>query len=75
MLYADTTIMSSAGAECDHINHVSTQIPYALTVAAISFVSYIIAAFVKSWYITLPISILLTIGTLFVIKNITKEKN
>lgn len=72
---SDTTIMSSAGAECDHINHVSTQIPYALTVAAISFVSYIIAAFVKSWYITLPISILLTIGTLFVIKNITKEKN
>ena len=71
---SDTTIMSSAGAECDHINHVSTQIPYAVTVAAISFVSFIIAGFVQSWYICLPISIALTIGTLFVIKAITNKK-
>ena len=71
---SDTTIMSSAGAECDHINHVSTQIPYAATVAGISFVSFIIAGFVKNWLICLPISIALTIGTLFVIKTVTKSK-
>ncbi len=71
---SDTTIMSSAGAQCDHLNHVSTQIPYALTVAALSFVCYIIAGFVQSWYIVLPIGIVLTIATLFVIKAITKNK-
>ncbi len=72
---SDTTIMSSAGAACDHLVHVSTQIPYAVTVAGISFVSYIIASFVPTWYICLPISIVLTIGTLFVIKQITNKKN
>ena len=71
---SDTTIMSSAGAECDHINHVSTQLPYALTVAAVSFVSYIIAGFVQSAWIVLPISIVLTVGTLFVIKAMTAKK-
>ena len=71
---SDTTIMSSAGAQCEHISHVSTQIPYAITVAIISFVTYIIAGFVQSWYIVLPIGIVLTIGTLFVIKAITKNK-
>ena len=71
---SDTTIMSSAGARCDHINHVSTQMPYALTVAAISFVSFIIAAFVQNVYISLAIAFALTIGTLFVIKAITKGK-
>ena len=65
---SDTTIMSSAGARCDHINHVSTQLPYAITVAAVSFVSFIIAAFVQKWFIALPIGIALMIGTLFVIK-------
>lgn len=72
---SDTTIMSSAGAQCEHIAHVSTQLPYALTVAIISFVTYIIAGFVQVWYIVLPIGIVLTIGTLFVIKAITKNKN
>jgi len=72
---SDTSIMSSAGARCDHINHVSTQIPYAVTVAAVSFVSYIIAAFVQSWLIALPIAIILLLGTLFVIKTITVKKN
>ena len=73
---SDTTIMSSAGAECDHLNHVSTQIPYALTVAGISFVSFIIAGFIQNWMITLPIAIVLTVGTLFVIKAVTnKAKN
>lgn len=71
---SDTTIMSSAGAQCDHLNHVSTQIPYAVTVAAISFVCYVIAGFVQSWYIVLPIGIVLTIATLFVIKAMTKNK-
>ncbi len=71
---SDTTIMSSAGAQCDHINHVSTQIPYALTVAIISFVTYILAGFIQSWYIVLPIGIVLTVATLFVIKAITKNK-
>ena len=71
---SDTTIMSSAGAQCDHVNHVSTQIPYAVTVAAVSFVSYIISGFVKSWYIALPIAIIMMIATLFVIKAITKKK-
>ena len=68
---SDTTIMASAGAQCNHINHVSTQLPYAITVAAISFVSYIIAGFVNSWMIVLPIGIALTIATMFVIKKIT----
>ncbi len=65
---SDTTIMSSAGARCDHINHVSTQLPYAITVAAVSFVSFIIAAFVKVWFVALPIAIALMIGTMFIIK-------
>ena len=78
---SDTTIMSSAGARCDHINHVSTQLPYAITVAVVSFVSFIIASVIatlipgiQTWFISLPISIALMIGTMFVIKNIVKKK-
>jgi len=71
---SDTTIMASAGAQCDHINHVSTQLPYALTVAGVSAVSYIIAGFVPNWMIVLPIAFVLMIGTLFVIKAVTKNK-
>ncbi len=71
---SDTTIMASAGAECNHINHVSTQLPYALTVAGVSFVSYIIAGFIQSAWIALPISIALMIGTLFVLKLILGKK-
>ena len=71
---SDTTIMASAGAQCDHINHVSTQLPYALTVAGVSAVSYIIAGFIPNWYIALPIALVLMIGTLFVIKAVTKKK-
>ena len=66
--------MSSAGAQCNHINHVSTQLPYAITVAAVSFVSFIIAGFVQSWYICLPVGIALMIGTLLVIKFTTKNR-
>ena len=70
---SDTTIMSSAGACSDHLNHVSTQLPYAITVAAISFVMYVLAAFVQSAFILLPIGIALTILVLFVIKKVTKN--
>ena len=71
---SDTTIMASAGAQCDHINHVNTQLPYALTVAGVSFVSYIIAGFVPNWFIVLPIAIVLMIGTLLVIHKVSSKK-
>lgn len=71
---SDTTIMSSAGARCDHINHVSTQLPYAITVAAISFVGYILAGFVNNWMIVLPIMAAVTVLVLFVIKMLTNKK-
>ena len=71
---SDTTIMASAGAECNHVNHVSTQLPYALTCAAVSFVVYIIAGFTTSAVISLPIGIALMVGTLVIIKLATKKK-
>jgi Na+/H+ antiporter NhaC len=67
---SDTTIMASAGAQCDHIRHVSTQLPYAFTAAGVSFVVYIIAGFVRNWIICLPLGIVLMIGTVFVINRI-----
>lgn len=70
---SDTTIMSSAGAQCDHINHVSTQLPYATTVAAISFVGYIIAGFVQNAYIVLAICSVAVIATLAIIKFMQKK--
>ena len=70
---SDTTIMSSAGAQCDHINHVSTQLPYAITVAGITFVSYIFAGFVQNVWISLAFATVLTVATLFVIKATTKK--
>lgn len=70
---SDTTIMASAGSQSNHINHVSTQLPYALTVAGVSFITYIIAGFVQS-VIALPIGIALMLGTLFVLKAVTKKK-
>ena len=71
---SDTTIMSSAGGECNHINHVATQMPYAISVAAISFVMYLLSAFIKSAYILLPVGIVLIIAFLFVMKSLTKKK-
>ena len=65
---SDTTIMASAGAQCDHVNHVSTQLPYAVTAAAVSFVAYIVAGFVRTAWIALPVGIVLMLGVLFVIK-------
>jgi Na+/H+ antiporter NhaC len=70
---SDTTIMASAGSQSNHLNHVSTQLPYALTVAGVSFVTYVIAGFVQS-VIALPIGIALMLGTLFVIKALSKKK-
>ena len=67
---SDTTIMASAGAQCDHIRHVSTQLPYALTAAGVSFVAYIITGFVRNWIICLPLGIVLMIGAIFVINRI-----
>lgn len=69
---SDTTIMSSAGAQCDHINHVSTQLPYALTVAGISAVGFLLAPFIQNPWICLAITSLLTVGVLFVIKKFSK---
>ena len=70
---SDTTIMASAGAQCDHVTHVSTQLPYAITVAAVSFVSFIVAGFVPNVFIALPIAVALMIGTLFLIKARTPK--
>jgi Na+/H+ antiporter NhaC len=66
---SDTTIMASAGAQCDHVNHVSTQLPYAIVAAAVSFVSYVVAGFVQTAWIALPVAILLMLATLYVIKK------
>ncbi|MCQ2540221.1 MAG: Na+/H+ antiporter NhaC family protein [Acetatifactor sp.] len=71
---SDTTIMASAGAQCDHVNHVSTQLPYAITAAAVSFVAYIIAGFVRTVWIALPVAIVLMIAALFVIRSMTAKK-
>ena len=71
---SDTTIMSSAGGQCNHLNHVSTQLPYAMTVAAISFVGYILAGFVQNALIVLPIMVVFTVAVLFVIKLATAKK-
>jgi Na+/H+ antiporter NhaC len=66
---SDTTIMASAGAQCDHIQHVSTQLPYAVSVAGISFVTYIIAGFVQNAVICLALGAVLTVAFLFVMKK------
>ena len=65
---SDTTIMASAGAQCDHVNHVSTQLPYAIVAAAISFVTYLVAGFVQTAWIALPVGIVLMIGALVLIR-------
>ena len=67
---SDTTIMASAGAQCEHVNHVTTQLPYAIVAAVVSFISYIIAGFVQSAWIALPIAIALMLITMLVIRGI-----
>ncbi len=71
---SDTTIMSSAGAQCDHLNHVSTQLPYAITVAAVSFVNFLIAPFIMNAWISLAIAVVMMVAVLFAIKLIVSKK-
>ncbi len=72
---SDTTIMASAGAQCNHVNHVSTQLPYALTVAGVSTAAYVLAGFIRNWMIVLPIAIVMMVVTLLVIKSFVAKKN
>lgn len=67
---SDTTIMASAGAQCEHVNHVTTQLPYAVVAAVVSFITYIVAGFVKSAWIALPVGILLMVLVLFALRGI-----
>ena len=71
---SDTTIMASAGAQCVHVNHVSTQLPYAITVAVISFICYIVAGFVQNIFICLGLGVVLTIGFLLFVKRFYNNK-
>lgn len=71
---SDTTIMARAGAQCDHVTHVSTQLPYALTAAGVSFVAYIIAGFVPNAFVALPIAIVLMLVTMYVMRRVVKVK-
>ena len=72
---SDTTIMASAGAHCFHLNHVTTQLPYALTVVAVSLVGFLMAPFVKNWYVCLAIEIALMFLVLLVIKTVVAKKH
>lgn len=71
---SDTTIMASTGAQCDHVNHVSTQLPYALTVASVCAVGYIISGFVQNVFVVLGSSMVLMLAVLFLIKFLTNRK-
>ena len=71
---SDTTVMASAGARCDHIAHVNTQLPYVLTVAAVSFVAYVVAPFAGSAWIALPIALALLIVTFFILKQLCQRR-
>ena len=70
---SDTTIMASAGADCNHIGHVSTQLPYALTVAGVSFLGYLLAGFVQKVWIVLPVAVVMMLATLLVIRTVQKK--
>ena len=72
---SDTTIMASAGAHCYHLNHVFTQIPYALTVAGVSFVSFILAGLIQNVFVNLLIAVVLMVATLLVIRAIVAKKH
>ncbi|MBR6793803.1 MAG: Na+/H+ antiporter NhaC family protein [Clostridia bacterium] len=71
---SDTTIMASAGAKSDHVNHVSTQLPYALTVAAVTLVGYLLAGFVQNVFVVLGVSLVLMIAVLLLIRMLQKKK-
>ena len=72
---SDTSIMSSAGAMCLHVNHVTTQIPYAVTVGAICFVTYIFAGLIQNWFVTIILGIAMTLGVLFFLRNREAKKD
>lgn len=71
---SDTTIMASTGAQCDHVNHVSTQLPYALTVASVCVVGYLLSGFVQNVFVVLGFSVLLMLAVLFAIRYFVKRK-
>lgn len=71
---SDTTIMASTGAQCDHVNHVSTQLPYALTVAGVCIVGYLISGFIQNVFVVLGISIVLMLGLLFLLRAVIGKK-
>ena len=71
---SDTTIMASTGAQCNHINHVATQIPYAITVTVVAFISYILAGFIQNVFINLIIAIVLMVVVLLVIRKVSSSK-
>lgn len=70
---SDTTIMASTGAQCDHVNHVSTQLPYAFTVAGVCAVGYLLSGFVQNVFVVLGVSILLMVGVLFAIRTFSSK--
>ena len=70
---SDTTIMASAGADCNHIAHVNTQLPYAMAVAGVTFVGYVLAGFVQNAWIVLPVSLVLMAATLLAIRSMQKK--
>ena len=72
---SDTSIMSSAGAMCLHVNHVTTQIPYAVTVGVICFVTYIFAGLIQNWFVTIILGIAMTLGVLFFLRNREAKKD
>ena len=71
---SDTTIMASTGAQCDHVNHVTTQLPYAFFVAGFSFIGYLFAGFVQLSYVVLPVMLVLMTGTLLLIRRMNQRK-
>ena len=71
---SDTTIMASTGAQCDHVNHVSTQLPYAMTVAGVCIVGYLISGFIQNVFVVLGISIVLMLGLLFLLRAVIGKK-
>lgn len=72
---SDTTIMASAGAQCDHVIHVSTQLPYALTAAGVSAVAYIVAGFIPNAFIALPVAIIMMLCTMFLLRTGLSKKS
>ena len=72
---SDTTIMASAGAKCNHINHVNTQMPYVMTVAVISAIGYVILGFTRNIWISLPVCVAITIVFLIIMRNRNKKKH